>query len=187
MTIGTIFFSLAILGIVGLYVAKPLLQPRFGRRKRISRLDRLELQKEALLIQIGDLDFDYQTGKLTEDDYQKQRSELMAEATSILQQMDKLQSQSDLTEPTADESELVKSASDIDTEIEAAIAKTAAQLHASGAEYKGSDSKGESQIEDHSRALANERIFCAKCGQAADPGDKFCTICGHTLKQPQHA
>ncbi len=186
MTIVAILFSIAILGIVGLYVAKPLLQPRFSRRSRVSRLDRLKIQKEAALILIGDLDFDYQTGKLTEDDYQQRRSELMAEAALILQQMDNLQGQSASSESISAETEIVRSTSNIDAEVEAAIAKTAAQIRAAETTKKGSDIKSESQRGDPSQKLETERIICAKCGHAADSGDKFCSICGHTLKQPQH-
>ena len=176
MTIAAIFFSIAILGIVGLYVAKPLLRPRFRRQRRMSQLDRLKIQKEATLIQIGDLDFDYQTGKLTEDDHQQQRSELMTEAASILQQMDYLQGQSTLSKPSS-----------VDAEVETAIARTAAQIRTAEATNKGADIKGESQRGDPSQKLETERFICAKCGHAADFGDKFCSICGNTLKRPQHA
>ena len=187
MTLAAILFSIAILGIVGLFVAKPLLLPRFSRRRQASQLDRLKIQKEGLLILIGDLDFDYQTGRLTEDDYQLQRSKLMAEAALILQQMDNLQGQSASSESISAKTEIVRSMSNIDAEVEAAIAKTGAQFRAAETTKKGSDIKGESQRGDPSQKLETERIICAKCGHAADFGDKFCSFCGHTLKQPQHA
>jgi hypothetical protein len=183
MTIGVIFFSIAILGIVGLFVAKPLLQPRINRRGRISRYDRLQVQKEALLIRIRDLDFDYETGKLTEADYQHQRSEIMAKATSILMQMDKLDARSPISESVSAQRESVKTTSDIDAEIEAAVA----QIRTSVDTTERMNNKQESQEKNPSQDPKNERIICAQCGHAADYGDKYCSICGHALKQPQRA
>ncbi len=183
MTISAIFFSVAILGIVGLYVARPLLQPRINRKGRISRYDRLKVQKEALLIRISDLDFDYETGKLTETDYQHQRSEIMAKATSILMQMDKLDARSPISEPVSAQRESVKTTSDIDAEIEAAVA----QIRTSVGATNEVNIKQESGEKRPSQDPKNESIICGQCGHAADYGDKFCTICGHALKQPQHA
>ena len=183
MTIGTIFFGIAILAIVGLYVAKPLLQPRINRKGRISRYDRLQVQKEALLIRIRDLDFDYETGKLTEADYQGQRSEIMTKATSILMQMDQLDARSPTSDSVSTQTESVKTTSDIDAEIEAAVA----QIRTSVDTSDGVNIKQGSGEKRPSQDPKNERIICAQCGHAADYGDKFCSICGHALKQPQHA
>lgn len=182
MTIIAIFFSIAILGIVALYVAKPLLQPRINRKGRISRYDRLQVQKEALLIRISDLDFDYETGKLTEVDYQHQRSEIMDKATSILMQMDKLDAQSSISGSESAQRESVKTPVDIDAEIEAAVA----QMRTSVDTIDGVNIKQDSGEKKLSQDPKNDRIICPQCGHAADYGDKFCTICGHALKQPQH-
>jgi hypothetical protein len=183
MTIGAIFFSIAILGIVGLYVAKPLLQPRIGRKGRISRYDRLQVQKEALLIRISDLDFDFETARLTEADYKHQRAKIMTKATSILMQMDKLDARSPISESESAQGESVKTSSDIDAEIEAAVAQIRTSVEPTG----GVNIKQESGEKRPSQDPKNERIICAQCGNAAGYGDKFCTICGHALKQPQHA
>ena len=187
MSIATIFFSIAILGIVGLFVARPLLKPRFNLLSRVSRSDRLKIQKEALLIQIGDLDFDFQTGKLTEDDHKQQRSKLMAEAASILQQMDDLQGYSTQSKSSVEEGKKIESTSRVDAEVEAAIAKTTAQIRAAEEIKKGGNLKDNSEHREPSRKPEAEEIICVKCGNAVDSSDKFCTICGHTLKQPQHA
>ena len=185
MTISTIFFSIAILGIVGLFVAKPLLQPRINRKGRISRYDRLQVQKEALLIQISDLDFDYETGKLTDADYRRQRSEIITKATSILRQMDKLDERprSPISESESAKRESVKTTSDIDAEIEAAVAQMRIPVDTND----GANIKQESGEKRLSQDPKIERIICPQCGHAADYGDKFCTICGHAFKQPQHA
>ena len=182
MTIGVILFGIAILGIVGLYVAKPLLQPRINRKGSISRFNRLKVQKEALLIRISDLDFDFETAKLTEADYQHQRSKIMAKATSFLMQMDRLDGRSPKSESVSAQRGSVKTTPEIDAEIEAAVARIRTAVEPTG----GANIKQESQ-EKRPQDSKNKTIICAQCGHAVDYEDKFCTICGHALKRPQHA
>ena len=45
-------------------------------------------QKEAILNQIRDLDFDHQTGKLPEDIDEQQRTQLLPLAAGVLQELD---------------------------------------------------------------------------------------------------
>ena len=73
MTIGSILLGAALLILVGLYVARPLMAPSPATRRRESRYSELLAAKESYLIQIRNLDFDFQTGKLPEEIYQKQR------------------------------------------------------------------------------------------------------------------
>jgi hypothetical protein len=40
----------------------------------LSPLAELSAQREAILVALRDLDFDYSTGKLVEDDYRQQRA-----------------------------------------------------------------------------------------------------------------
>ncbi len=59
---------------------------------RLSRIAQLQAEREAILISVRDLDFDYQTGKLTEEDYLMQRENLMDRGVEILKQIDAEQS-----------------------------------------------------------------------------------------------
>ena len=73
MTIGSIFLGLALLGLVGLYIARPLIKPESRSMPKLTTYQALTAQKEAILAQIRSLDFDYDTGKLTDADYHRQR------------------------------------------------------------------------------------------------------------------
>jgi len=58
--------------------------------------DLLQRKKEVILGNIQDLDFEYKCGKLSEEDYQKIRAEMNAEAAQVFQQVEKLESSADL-------------------------------------------------------------------------------------------
>ncbi len=53
----------------------------------------LQAEHESILNTIRDLDFDFQTGKLIESDYQPQRSALVARGIETLMQIDGLKSE----------------------------------------------------------------------------------------------
>src|SRR6266480_7247357 len=58
--------------------------------------DLLQRKKEIVLGNIQDLDFEYKCGKLSEEDYQKIRGEMSAEAAMVLQQIDNIETSKDL-------------------------------------------------------------------------------------------
>lgn len=182
MTIASIFFSIALIGLVGLYVSRPLLQPRLFRRRRRSRYERLAAQKEDLLYQIQNLDFDYETGKIAGTDYQQQRQALISETKLVLMQLDDIESTAnDLIKEPGSTTDL-RPAADVDQDIEKAVAAMRSQR-------SPSDGSPEPQelIAAHSRSKNGERSFCTECGKPIDEGDKFCTHCGHAVKQSQEA
>src|SRR5947208_13581342 len=97
MSIAGIFLLLAFLAGVAVIVIWPLLQATeqpvsSAGSSALSGLARLQSEHEALLITIRDLDFDYQTGKLTEEDYRAQREGLVQRGVELLQQIDAQQS-----------------------------------------------------------------------------------------------
>jgi len=58
--------------------------------------DLLQRKKEVILGNIQDLDFEYKCGKLSEEDYQKIRAEMNAEAALVFQEVENLESSEDL-------------------------------------------------------------------------------------------
>ena len=91
---GFILLLAFLVGVIAVIVW-PLLP---GQRDTMSEGDglpdvvRLQAQHEAILIAVRDLDFDYQTGKFTEEDYLAQRENLMQSGVEILKQIDARQS-----------------------------------------------------------------------------------------------
>jgi hypothetical protein len=180
MTIGSLFFSIALLGLVGLYVARPLLQPRF-RRRRISSHERLLAEKEAILYQIQSLDFDYETGKLTESTYQQQREILMSEARSILIQLDEVEATGAKATKVSGTTPATSASSEIDSDIESAVTT----LRKQHTQLDSSQDGREPVTTGTSSSKNGGSEYCSSCGKPLDQGDKFCAFCGHAVKQTQ--
>jgi hypothetical protein len=170
MTVGSILLGLALLALVALYVGRPLVEERRRRTGLVTTGERLATQKEALLVHIQALDFDFETGKIPEQDYRDQRAELVGEATAVLQQLDALPEVSLDDFPAH-----AAGRSTEDAEIEAAIARRR-QRRSAGAVTATAAGNG----------TGNGRgRFCPACGKPTDLDDKFCAHCGQPLGQAQ--
>lgn len=79
----------------GLYIFEP-----FIRRGTVSLRDDyaetplqgLLSQKDTIYSALKDLEFDYQTGKLSDDDYEELRKKFTAEASTVLEEIDSMRS-----------------------------------------------------------------------------------------------
>lgn len=183
MTITSLLFIIALLGLVGLYVSRPLLQPRLFRRQRISRYERLVAHKEALLYQIQNLDFDYETGKIAGSEYQQQRKDLISETKLVLMELDEIESAASESTMDPGSGAEPQPTAEVDQEIENAVAA----LRGQGMRADGSNVHTESLAPAVSKSNNGERSSCSECGKPVDQGDKFCTHCGHEVKQSQTA
>ena len=181
MTIGSILLGLALFVLVGLYIARPLMASSAGQRRRESRYNELLAAKESYLIQIRNLDFDYQTGKIPEEVNEPQRAELMANATEILKMLDDIEEAAMITSPEDKSSETPESSPDIDSDIEAAVLRMRHSHHAPGSVHIEPE-MGEAAA---SAVGSGEVKFCPQCGNKTDPDDKFCVNCGAKLIDPQ--
>ncbi len=92
MSIAGLFLLIMLFASVALVVLWPLLQAHEKHtgegRVTPSALAQLQTDHETILISVRDLDFDYQTGKLTEGEYLAQREILMQRGVEILKQID---------------------------------------------------------------------------------------------------
>lgn len=124
----TLILGIVIVALSLLVVALPFLSS--GREKTVSsassrlngELERLQMEREAAYSTIRDLDFDYETGKLTEEDYLQQRKQWVARGVDILKAIDTLQQATgDVVVERTGVNE-VNDDDDLDAQIEAAIA-----------------------------------------------------------------
>ncbi len=161
MATGSILLGIALLILVGLFLARPLLQASRQEQKRFSHRQTLLAEKDAILDQIRDLDFDHDTGKMPDEIHERQRAQLMENAAAILQQLEQVDGSA------SDRPDAVES--DVDAAIEAAVTqvrqgkpkqKQAKQVRASGPTQAG---------------------FCPNCGKPFDADDNFCVSCGRKL------
>jgi len=169
MTVGSILLGLALFVLVGLFIARPLFsRDRQSNRKPTTR-QALQLQKEAVLTEIANLDFDYETGNLPEKEYQQQRQNLMADATAILKYLDALDESAPVSEPAQ-----VPGSTDrepvVDDEIEAAISRLRAK-----------PAQAAPVARTQTESANGKTNYCPQCGKATDPDDKFCANCGQEL------
>jgi RNA polymerase subunit RPABC4/transcription elongation factor Spt4 len=90
-----VVYSMIVLG-GGAFIAYPLLrEPRRATVRRVPKIERQEemlAEKETVYAAINDLDFEYRTGKLSDDDYAELRKGYRARALNILKELDETQS-----------------------------------------------------------------------------------------------
>lgn len=128
----TLILGIIIVVLSLLFVAWPFLG--VGRERAAAaeksklngELERLVAEREAVYAMIRDLDFDYETGKLTDEDYQQQRETWVARGVNVLKAIDSLkqglQAAGDLEGVDFDARGADRSDADLDAQIEAAIA-----------------------------------------------------------------
>lgn len=146
---GSLLLGIALLLVVGLVVVRPLLSPSgeeatFAHASDpVTMRQALETQKDALLEQIRDLDFDRETGKVPEDRYRQRREALTAEAAAIFRRLDALAPAANRARPAPAEAgdkviledEVIpKNESIPENEIEAAVARLRKSSPANGSE-----------------------------------------------------
>ncbi|MCO5186140.1 MAG: hypothetical protein M9928_23075 [Anaerolineae bacterium] len=114
MSLGSIFAALAVLLLAAVYIMRPFFKPDVSESDLLpTPYDDLLTQKEALMEQIRALEFDHDTGKLPDEEYNEHRADLVQQAADVLRQIDAMDS-AESTPATA---------SDIDEQIEAAVAR----------------------------------------------------------------
>jgi len=86
MDLGSLLLSFALLILVAAFVAQPLIDKR-GHSNDSAPADELVARREAVLIELRDLDFDHSTGKVNDDDYAAQRARLVANGAEVLRQL----------------------------------------------------------------------------------------------------
>jgi hypothetical protein len=190
---GSILLGVALMLVVALYVGRPFLRGKGEQQEALSAREALLAHKEALLDQIRTLDFELETGKMPEEEYQRQRAPLLQEAASVLKELDDLAAEQPGNGATR------HAARDVEDDIEAAIAAARATQTASDQAETPAAQDSELEIEAAVRQLrrtsssngvatkprAQEPVsqttggrFCSKCGNPREAGDKFCAYCG---------
>ena len=168
MELAAIFFSLAILILVGIYLYAPFMERRARRvTEEEHELSALMAERDRVINSLQELDFDFKLGKIPEDDYPVQRSALLQKGADILRKIDTLAPQA-------------TSAQDTEARLERAIA--ARRADASLARVEVSDDDLESMISSRRRSRTNKSAgFCPKCGKPVMVTDRFCPSCGKSL------
>lgn len=168
MELPAIFFSLAVLILVGIYLYAPFMERRARRvTEEEHELSALMAERDRVINSLQELDFDFKLGKIPEEDYPAQRSALLQKGADILRKIDTLAPQG---------------TSDQDTEVRLERAIAARRADAALAKVEVSDDDLESMISSRRRNRTNKSAgFCPKCGKPVMVTDRFCPSCGKSL------
>lgn len=180
MTILPIFLiALLIVGTFA-FVFRPLFEVDKGRWSELGgdgpvalTVDELVARRDALYAALKDAEFDQETGKLADEDYQIVRSRYMSEAAQVLRRLDHLTPGTETA---------------LEAEIESAVTK----MRAGGTEISPPDEDSGSDLVEtveaeiaalikRSTKSGERALACPDCGQAYQPGDSFCAACGASL------
>lgn len=159
MELGAILLLLAVLVMVVLFVARPLMNRTNETAGTPQTESALLAERDRVLAALEELDFDYTLGKIPAEDYPVQRGLLVQRGADILRQLDEIERQASRAAPRRAARKRRLS----DEEIEALIARR--------------------------RQSRREKTggFCPQCGRPVLRSDKFCPSCGHKLKKQASA
>lgn len=165
MQIVSIILALGIAIFVALYLYAPFLERRARRvTAEEHELSALLAERERTLSALQELDFDYNLGKVPEEDYPTQRVNLLQKGAEVLKRID------ELTRPHAHQ--------DRDIDVENAIASRRTEAAAGNI----TDDDIESMIVKRRKSRITKMAgFCPNCGKAVMASDKFCPACGKVL------
>ncbi len=97
MSTAGLFLLIAVAVGVATFILWPLIStPNNSAKNQIplsapSSLAALQADRAAILTTLRDLDFDFETGKLIEEDYHRQREQLLMRGAEILRRIDALE------------------------------------------------------------------------------------------------
>lgn len=173
MELTAIFFSLAVLILVGIYLYAPFMERRArGVTQEEHELSALMAERDRVINSLQELDFDFKLGKIPEEDYPVQRSTLLQKGADILRKIDSLAAPSTSGKGDARQ--------DTEARLERAIA--ARRADASLARVEVTDDDLESMISSRRKSRTNKSAgFCPKCGKPVTITDRFCSSCGKSL------
>src|SRR5512134_4174506 len=91
MQLVSVFLALGIAVFIGLYLYAPFLERRARRvTAEEHELSALLAERERTLSALQELDFDYKLGKVPEEDYPIQRTNLLQKGAAVLKRIDEL-------------------------------------------------------------------------------------------------
>jgi len=157
-----------------LFVVLPFFKKRFERDSQETgsqdpveeRLRRLNSEKESVYSALKEIDFDYNTGKLSKEDYDELEKRYKSQAVALLKEIDSIGGKSYIQ--------------DLDEEIEREIR---AVRKTDSISSLTDDEEIEREITNarQSRILEDSGLTCSLCGNRYKPDDRFCSKCGAKL------
>lgn len=163
----TVFIAVIVLMIAVTlwWVLKPILSQQTdieaAERADVLTLGELEMKRDAIYSAIKDLELDFESGKIAEQDYQQGRLKFLQEVAGILKQIDAL-------------------SGDFESRLDAQVDALLTQDDLITEDLR-TDARNEIQAQLAVFETATSNYACPQCGHPYEIGDTFCTQCGFSL------
>lgn len=157
----TVFVALLLTVLAFAFIAYPLLRQRLRSVGAVEdeQLEELHSRRDTTYSMLKELEFDKESGILSEEDYQDLETRYKGKAISILRGIDDL-----------------GKGSGVDDEIENQVQKL----------RRGKSSQVDEELEKEVLGLRRGKgkgRFCPQCGVGCQKDDRFCSRCGARLRQ----
>ncbi len=173
-----LFVAILVVAVIA-FIAYPFFSPsRVKNEPAADALDNWIAQRDSAYDAIRDLDFDFQMGKLSQNDYDALRNKYRARAAAALEQIDATMGREGAETRIEEEVTRLRAR-------RRAAATTRETRGANGdkaptAVHSPSARNGDA-IEQEVARLRAGRARCSNCGTPYHTGDRFCAKCGNKL------
>lgn len=178
----TIFVSLLITAATFAFIVYPFFKRRLSAETMgtDSALKELDSKKDTTYSMLKELEFDYHSGILSEEDYRDLENRYKKKAVSILKELDETKEPSAGMDDAIEKEvrRLRRQKSIPDDEIEQQVRRLR-QRPAASTPHNVAKANAASQ--------PGKRQFCTHCGAKIQPADRFCPDCGTRLSGGKQA
>ena len=182
----TIAASLILTVLVFAFIMYPFYRQRLRPLAPVEseRLRELHSKRDTSYSMLKELEFDYASGILTEEDYRLLETKYKKKAIDVLKEMDNVENASPVEDEVKDEDEVEKwvrqvrqKHSDNNT-IGSELEKQVSQLRRKRNAGTKIGDRIERQVDELRKVPAR---FCSQCGSKVRESDRFCSNCGAQL------
>ncbi len=173
-------FGITILGLALWLILFPFFEKHTrgwidSRLPFLNQRQHLREEKRKLVTALKELDFDFETGKLSADDYKQLREKYEGKAIAVMKEQDVLEAKWKEAErriPLKTQKE--------ETSVEPQKEKPVESTDASNCP----NCQAKTQATDRfcPQCGTSLNAFCPECGNAVHSNDRFCNKCGHALQ-----
>ncbi len=168
MDFGAIFLLFVVSLAIALFIAWPFISNWHARSRGGQEVSSLLAERDRLLAEIQELDFDKSLGKITPEEYPQERKALLQKGTEVLRRLDALTPSSWL-EKQVEQNISISLPGSPETQVDTP----------------------QFTDDDLEIMIANRRVarkaktagFCPRCGKPLFESDLFCASCGEPVKQ----
>ena len=168
----TVFVAMLLTMLTFALVAYPFLKTRHRLAASVEDETQRELysKRDTTYSMLKELEFDFQSGILTEEDYRDLETRYKRKAIATLKDIDSL-------------AQGVEAEDEIDKEV-LKLRRAKARPHPRVAAESTKETTIEVEVEKEVLKLRQQKgRFCPQCGARQEEGDRFCSRCGTRLKE----